>query len=615
MNYVCKRFDLSFFLVFFGFLAGFFLFSIPLHGSDANFRSLPQRLHELSADDYVKSDGLLDAYQRALKPIDLAPSLEYRKLIDILIKAAKESPDGAGISPDNEIKLSTLGVTRKHLTDPNGRVFAWNLVIDKSAKKKMHIQSAASLASSGYLFIEAYHQLKNNPLFITEQQLFLHAIEKTASEILKYPDENNDGRFGWGRVWFKGRDGLLLHSSDARNSMLFGGYTYFPRSDRQGKPICQKAFPLTEETFDEAHVTLFLLEAYFITRNQELATQILATVGRSFDDTFDVGATSSGYKGDGWVYWKQLRQSDPDGLPKCEVGRVVKNTNLRMATALLAFSLILEHNQDVIKTIPTLKKFLYPKYRQRAFQIIAANNNEIINYNNFGYQGIKSRDIENAQQESPNILIYDRTQKTVSIDATRLSGLKDIIIDGNTRLNKKSRKNVTLCGGEEGTSDADHGISGSCWNHLPFEAEDYFKVLRLTDGWSGVKDENVYLFIDMLTRNLAASKILINGKNGEYQSYFPKTKEWDVSNGIVNATYYGFFCLAKNISSTKVFDQLSSKEQNFFITLDEVCKSLPQSSPSTGVTWAKGYKFNELYLEADRFEIPNDDWSLLKKHN
>lgn len=582
---------------------------------NAENKTVQEKLRNYFKNDILKSVAILDAYQRALKPIDLSPSLEFLSLRSVLMQAAKESPDGTWLSPVNETKLARLGVTRQNLTNLNGQTSSWNLIIDSRIKKTMRNQSASSLASNGYLFIEAYHQLQNISIFDSEEEQFLQAIEKSASEILKYSDENGDGRLGWGRVWFKGRDGLLLHSSDARNSMLFGGYTYFPRSDRQGKPICQKAFPLTEETFDEAHVTLFLLEAYFITRNQELATQILATVGRSFDDTFDVGATSSGYKGDGWVYWKQLRQSDPDGLPKCEVGRVVKNTNLRMATALLAFSLILEHNQDVIKTIPTLKKFLYPKYRQRAFQIIAANNNEIINYNNFGYQGIKSRDIENAQQESPNILIYDRTQKTVSIDATRLSGLKDIIIDGNTRLNKKSRKNVTLCGGEEGTSDADHGISGSCWNHLPFEAEDYFKVLRLTDGWSGVKDENVYLFIDMLTRNLAASKILINGKNGEYQSYFPKTKEWDVSNGIVNATYYGFFCLAKNISSTKVFDQLSSKEQNFFITLDEVCKSLPQSSPSTGVTWAKGYKFNELYLEADRFEIPNDDWSLLKKHN
>jgi hypothetical protein len=587
------------------------MYSAPLDETEME----TERFHKLYPNESIKADILLDAYQRALKPINLTPSPEYRNLTDILIISAKESPDGTWISPENEAKLAALGVTRQNLTDHSGRTSTWNLIISPQAKKALRIQSAATLASNGYLFIEAYHQMQGNSLFVSEKEQFLQAIEKTASEIIKYPDENGDGRFGWGRVWFKGRDGLLIHSSDPRNSMLFGGYTYFPRSDRHGMTMCQKAYPLAEETFDEAHVTLFLLEAYYVTRNQDLASKILTTVGRSFDDTFDIGAYAPGFKGDGWVYWKQLRQNNHDGLPKCEVGRVVKNTNLRMATALLAFSLILEHNQDVIKTLPTLKNFSFQKYRQRAFQIIAANNDEIINHNNFGYQGIKSRDIENAQQEIPVALIYDRTQKNISIDSKRVSELKDIITDGNTKLNKKSHNDVTLCGGYEGTPDADHGISGSCWNHLPFEAEDYFRILRITGGWNGSIDSNISLLVDMLTRNLAASKILLNGKNEEYQSYFPKTNERDVSNGIVNATYYGFFCLAKNVPSTKVFDQLSLKEQNFFMTLDKVCKSLPQSSPFTGVTWAKGYKFNELYLEADRFGIPNDDWYLLKKHN
>lgn len=256
MNYTYKRFDASFFLIFFGFLASSFLCSIPIYGADADNGSFLQRLHELYTDDLVKSDALLDAYQRAMKPIDLAPSLEYRKLIDILIKAAKESPDGTWLSPDSETKLARVGVTRQNILDRNGHISSWNLIIDPHAKKSMQIQSAASLASNGFLFIEAYHQISGNPQFTSEAQHFLQAIEKTASEIIKYPDENGDGRFGWGRVWFKGRDGLLLHSSDSRTQCYLEVIHIFLVPIGRGNLYVKKHFHLQKRLLMK-HMSLY----------------------------------------------------------------------------------------------------------------------------------------------------------------------------------------------------------------------------------------------------------------------------------------------------------------------------------------------------------------------
>jgi hypothetical protein len=44
-----------------------------------------------------------------------------------------------------------------------------------------------------------------------------------------------------------------------------------------------------------------------------------------------------------------------------------------------------------------------------------------------------------------------------------------------------------------------------------------------------------------------------------------------------------------------------------------MCEGMPAETEETGVTWRKGYKFYELYLAADRFEIPNDNWLLTNK--
>lgn len=178
------------------------------------------------------------------------------------------------------------------------------------------------------------------------KKVFLEAIEKTANEILKYSDENGDGNIGWGRVWFKGKDGLLLLTTVSGQSMYFGGYTYFSRADPTGRPTCEESLPLKEEAFDHAHNVIFLQETFLVTRELDLAQRIVATVGKSFDDTFAEGGNYAQLGSKGWYYWKQLGKRRRVDLEECEVGREIKNTNFRMGVALLAFSQILTRNYE-----------------------------------------------------------------------------------------------------------------------------------------------------------------------------------------------------------------------------------------------------------------------------
>lgn len=587
--------------------------SFSSHAKENDENILKSKLETVFSNDSLKIDAILYAYQLMSRPIDLTPAVSYQELMNTLLKSAHDSPDGLFISRQNQKYLEDLGVFRQNVFDRKGKIVSWNLVIDPKAKAAMQIKSAAALASNGHLLIEAYRQMRNQTIFVSEQKKLLAAIEQTAREILKYPDENCDGRYGWGRIWFKGRDGLLLHSSDPANSMYFGGYTYFPRTDSFGNSSCQKAPPLAEETFDNAHISTFLLDAWLVTRDHELANQILLTVGRVLDDSFDEGTVYPGFERDGWVYWKQLRK-DNGSRPKCEVGRIVKNTNLRMATALLAYAEILEHNRNSLKPLAQLENFSAQKYRERALQIIAYNNAQILLENNFGYQGSQSRDAEQTQSSRPSVaLIYDRTQRMVKANDRRLDELREIMVQDNGKIGLPSNHDITLCGGGEGTPDSDHDVAGSCWNHLPFEAEDYFSLLRWTDAWGDVNNPLASTMIDAMTKNLAASKILLNGQNTIYHSYFPETNESSVSNGIVNATYYGFFCLLRKSPIYAAKEQTTQAERVFLMNLDSVCQSLPQEDTFTGVTWKKGYKFFELYLEADRFSIPSEDWLYSKK--
>lgn len=572
-----------------------------------------EKISKAFVSDPVKAEALLYAFQRACRVdfIDLTPTAKYLALLDLL-RISREEYEATGmISAAVLKKLEGVGVVKQDVRTGQ-KIIGWQLVIDAKAKTEMRIRSAAALASNGYLFIEAFHQLSGLPEFQDEKKVFLDAIEKSANEILKYLDENGDGRIGWGRVWFKGKDGLLLHTSVPAQNMYFGGYTYFPRADAGGRPTCEESLPLKEEAFDHAHNVIFLLETFLVTRDMDLAKRIIATVGKSFDDTFSEGGNHEQLGSKGWYYWKQTGKRRRFDMEKCEVGREIKNTNLRMGVALLAFSQVLTRNHDYLKNDRELI-FNSSKYRARAEKVIAANNYEIFLNNNFGYQGTHSRKIELSQQPLAERTVYDRTQITVGLDAPRLHDLKNIIANGNRVASRNLPDKVTICSGSITSPQIDRGVAGSCWNHLAFEAEDYFRIARFTNAWLPDQRLHLWEYLDAIARNLAAAKIIHDGRNSEYAHYFPETAEKGVSNEVVNAAYYGFFCTAKKITENPSAAFVPKSHRQLFEGLSGLCNSIPKETPETGVTWRKGYKFYELYLAADRFDVPADDWLLKNK--
>jgi hypothetical protein len=192
--------------------------------------------------------------------------------------------------------------------------------------------------------------------------------------------------------------------------------------------------------------------------------------------------------------------------------------------------------------------------------------------------------------------------------------LRDVIIAGIKAMNKGQPSIVTICGGNASAPAIDRGIAGSCWSHLAFEAEDYFRIARFTNAWGGNDGIKLREYLDAITRNLAAAKILHDGRESTYAHYFPRTAEIAVSNEVVNSSFYGFFCMARHIiGNQRAVPGLPIAHQRVLGNLAEICKAIPPETEETGVTWRKGYKFYELYLAADRFDIPRDDWFLTKK--
>ena len=81
-----------------------------------------------------------------------------------------------------------------------------------------------------------------------------------------------------------------------------------------------------------------------------------------------------------------------------------------------------------------------------------------------------------------------------------------------------------------------------------------------------------------------------------------------------NSAFYGFFCMAKHIiHEQSAVANLPIAHQRVLGNLAEMCEGMPPETKETGVTWRKGYKFYELYLAADRFDIPSDNWLLANK--
>lgn len=574
------------------------------------------KLKQAILNDPVKVQALSQAFSIACRSdlIDLSPTPKYQRLMELL-RIGREEYENKGLISNETLRSleQDVGVIKEDVKNNQGKIVGWQLVIAKNAKDEMKIRTAASLASHGYLFIEAFHQLSKLADSQLEQAVLLNAIEQTARAILDRSDENGDGRLGWGRVWFKGKDGLLLHTSVPAQNMYFGGYTYFPRANSLGQATCEYSLPLKEEAFDHAHNTIFLLEAYLVTRDRSLAKRILEVVGKSFDDTFDEGGAHKQLGTQGWYYWKSLGKHRQTNQEECEVGREIKNTNLRMGLALLAFAEILKHNRVELGKDPGFS-FNSEKYLNRAMQVIRTNNYEIFENNNFGYQGANSRDIELLQEPERKLPVYDRTQTMVGLNDHEIGDLKDVIIAGNKVLKKDPTVDVTICGGSASEPVRDRGVAGSCWNHLAFEAEDYFRIARFSNAWGGNDSSKLREYLDAITRNLAAAKILHDGRESRYAHYFPRTPEKAVSNEVVNSAYYGFFCMTKHISDDqRGVPSLPIAHQRVLASMREMCEGLPIETEETGVTWKKGYKFYEIYLAADRTDIPNENWMLSNK--
>jgi hypothetical protein len=246
--------------------------------------------------------------------------------------------------------------------------------------------------------------------------------------------------------------------------------------------------------------------------------------------------------------------------------------------------------------------------------VIRTNNYEIFESNNFGYQGVNSRAVESLLEPDRRLPVYDRTQITIDLNDETISELRDVIIAGNRVIKKDSPASVTICGGSVTAPVGDRGIAGSCWNHLPFESEDYFRIARFTNTWSGKDRVQLGVYLDAIARNLAATKILHDGRESRYVHYFPRTAEKIVSNEVTNSAFYGSFCMAKHIiHDHSAVANLPRAHQRVLGSLAEICKTMPSETEETGVTWRRGYKFYELYLAADRFSIPSDDWLLTSK--
>jgi hypothetical protein len=593
-----------------------YCFSVKSGPQSIRVSSFDNKLKQTIPNDPVKVQALSLALSIACRSdlIDMPQTLKYQRLKELL-RIGREEYESKGLIAEETLRSleQEVGVTKEDVKNNHGKIVGWQLVIDKKTKDEMKLKTAASLASHGYLFIEAFHQLSRLADFQLEQEVLLNAIEKTAKSILDNPDENDDGRFGWGRVWFKGKDGLLLHTSVPAQNMYFGGYTYFPRANSLGQATCEKSLPLKEETFDHAHNTIFLLEAFLVTRDRILAKRILQIVGKSLDDTFDEGGAHKQLGTQGWYYWKSLGKQRQASQVECEVGREIKNTNLRMGLALLAFSEILMHNREELGKDPGFS-FNSEKYLNRAMQVIRANNYEIFENNNFGYQGASSRDVELRQEPDRKLPVYDRTQMMVGVNDDEIGDLKDVIIAGNKVLKMDPPVSVTICGGSESAPARDRGVAGSCWNHLAFEAEDYFRIARFTNAWGEGGQEKLREYLDAIARNLAAAKILHDGRESRYAHYFPHTAEKTVSNEVVNSSFYGFFCMARHIMNDQpAVPNLPIAHQRVLSNLAEICEGIPQETKETGITWKKGYKFYELYLAADRFSTPSDDWFLSNK--
>ena len=176
-----------------------------------------------------------------------------------------------------------------------------------------------------------------------------------------------------------------------------------------------------------------------------------------------------------------------------------------MGLALLTFSKILTKNKEELNQWQNTF-FDETKYRERAMQVITANDFEIFSNNNFGYQGAQSRQVERLVTPPNRRLVYDRTQKSTNlINNPSLAQLKEVIEAGNEFHKRGIPTNAIICSGDNSSPKSDWDVAGSCWNHLPFEAEDYYRIMRVTEGWQAPLRHDALKHLDAIARNLAAT--------------------------------------------------------------------------------------------------------------
>ena len=159
--------------------------------------SVANKLKQAIPNDPVKVQALSLALSIACRGdlIDVSQALKYQRLKELL-RMGREEYESKGLIAEETLRSleQDVGVTKEDVNNNYGKVVGWQLVIDRRSKDDMKIRTAASLASDGYLFIEAFHQLSKLTAFHLEQEVLLNAREKTAKAFLDNSDENGDGR-------------------------------------------------------------------------------------------------------------------------------------------------------------------------------------------------------------------------------------------------------------------------------------------------------------------------------------------------------------------------------------------------------------------------------------
>lgn len=205
-------------------------------------------------------------------------------------------------------------------------------------------RAASIVAVTSHVLLEAF--------LATNNQLYLDKAKKAADTIIRYPDMNQNGTYGWGRYWSK-IEGSQSQPGDGSNTTFAIGCSL------------EKNKPYDDEMYDNARIGHFLLELYEVTR----IPSYLEAVRRMIDDTWEVGERN---RDGGFFYFKTI------GL--CDRRWHVKNVNMLMAIPIALLARITGE----------------PKYRERLKAMTRAELAEVRRMidgkpaPNLGYYGVET---------------------------------------------------------------------------------------------------------------------------------------------------------------------------------------------------------------------------------